>query len=54
VLHVLAAPTAAEIEAEIGEAAPAAPEGAPAAAEAAEAAPAAAEGGQPESGEGSG
>jgi len=54
VLHVLAAPTAAEIEAEIGEAAPAAPEGAPAAAEAAEAAPAAAESGQPESGEGSG
>jgi large subunit ribosomal protein L25 len=54
VLHVLAAPTAAEIEAGIGEA-PAPAEEAPAAAEPAEAAPAAAaEGGQPESAEGSG
>ncbi|HSR85166.1 MAG TPA: 50S ribosomal protein L25/general stress protein Ctc [Streptosporangiaceae bacterium] len=53
VLHVLAAPTAAEIEAEIGEAAPAAPEEAPLAAEAAEAA-AGAQGGQAESAEGSG
>jgi large subunit ribosomal protein L25 len=53
VLHVLAAPTAAEIEAEIGEV-PAAEEAAPAA-EAAEARPeAAAEGGQAESAEGSG
>jgi large subunit ribosomal protein L25 len=51
VLHVLAAPTAAEVEAEIGEA-PAAE--APAAAEPAEARPAAAEGGQPESAEASG
>ena len=54
VLHVLAAPTAAEIEAEIGEA-PAAEEAAPAAAEAGEArAEAAGEGGQAESAEGSG
>jgi large subunit ribosomal protein L25 len=53
VLHVLAAPTAAEIEAEIGEV-PAAEEAAPAA-EAAEARPeAAAEAGQAESAEGSG
>jgi len=53
VLHVLAAPTAAEIEAEIGEAAVA--EEAPAAAEAAEARPeAAAEVGSAESAEGSG
>jgi large subunit ribosomal protein L25 len=54
VLHVLTAPTAAEIEAEIGEAAPA-EEAAPAAAAEAGAAPAApAEGGQAESAEGSG
>jgi large subunit ribosomal protein L25 len=53
VLHVLAAPTAAEIEAEIGEV-PAAEEAAPAG-EAAEARPEApAEGGQAESAEGSG
>jgi large subunit ribosomal protein L25 len=56
VLHVLAAPTAAEIEAEIGEV-PAAEEAAPAAAaEVGEARPeaAAAEGGQAESAEGTG
>jgi len=54
VLHVLAAPTAAEIEAEIGEAAPAEEAAPAAAAEAAQAPAAAAEGGQAESAEGSG
>jgi large subunit ribosomal protein L25 len=55
VLHVLAAPTAAEIEAEIGEAPAAVAEAPAAAAEAAEAAPeAAAEGGSTQSAEGSG
>jgi large subunit ribosomal protein L25 len=54
VLHVLAAPTAAEIEAEIGEA-PAAEEAAPVAAEGAEGRPeTAGEGGQAQSAEGSG
>ena len=55
VLHVLAAPTAAEIEAEIGEAAAAEAEAPAAAAEAAEAAPGApTEGGGAESAEASG